>query len=98
RSGGLLWLTNVIVFALWYWRLDGGGDRRVKTSSRSNADCGASFRDGAEDDLQFRDGARLLFYLYFHQKSDGCGGACVKRRTKHQALGTSASTIFLPRT
>src|ERR1041385_967255 len=24
-SGGLLWLTNVIVFALWYWRLDGGG-------------------------------------------------------------------------
>jgi hypothetical protein len=25
RSGGLLWLTNVIVFALWSWRLDGGG-------------------------------------------------------------------------
>src|SRR6476469_874213 len=25
RSGGLLWLTNVIGFALWYWRLDGGG-------------------------------------------------------------------------
>ena len=25
RSGGLLWLTNVIIFALWYWRLDGGG-------------------------------------------------------------------------
>src|SRR6266542_2250235 len=28
RSGGLLWLTNVIVFALWYWRLDGGGPTR----------------------------------------------------------------------
>src|SRR6058998_329635 len=28
RSGGLLWLTNVIVFALWYWRLDGGGPNR----------------------------------------------------------------------
>jgi hypothetical protein len=29
-SGGELWLTNVLVFALWYWRLDGGGptDRR----------------------------------------------------------------------
>jgi hypothetical protein len=27
-SGGLLWLTNVIVFALWYWRLDGGGATR----------------------------------------------------------------------
>ena len=25
RAGGLLWLTNVIVFALWYWRLDSGG-------------------------------------------------------------------------
>jgi hypothetical protein len=24
-SGALLWITNVIVFALWYWRLDGGG-------------------------------------------------------------------------
>jgi hypothetical protein len=24
-SGGELWLTNVLVFALWYWRLDGGG-------------------------------------------------------------------------
>ncbi len=25
RAGGILWLTNVFVFALWYWRLDGGG-------------------------------------------------------------------------
>jgi len=25
RSGALLWLANVIVFALWYWRLDGCG-------------------------------------------------------------------------
>jgi hypothetical protein len=25
RSAALLWLTNVIVFALWYWRIDGGG-------------------------------------------------------------------------
>ena len=24
-SGAELWLVNVIVFALWYWRLDGGG-------------------------------------------------------------------------
>jgi hypothetical protein len=28
RSGGALWLTNVLVFALWYWRLDGGGPRK----------------------------------------------------------------------
>src|SRR6202162_1992556 len=25
RSGAELWLTNVLVFSLWYWRLDGGG-------------------------------------------------------------------------
>ncbi len=38
-SGGELWLTNVLVFALWYWRLDGGGptvrDRRREFGSRS---------------------------------------------------------------
>jgi len=25
RSAAALWLTNIIVFASWYWRLDGGG-------------------------------------------------------------------------
>ena len=25
RSATALWLTNVLVFALWYWRLDAGG-------------------------------------------------------------------------
>ena len=25
RTGGSIWLTNVIVFALWYWMLDRGG-------------------------------------------------------------------------
>jgi uncharacterized membrane protein len=24
-SGGAIWLTNVIVFALWYWEFDRGG-------------------------------------------------------------------------
>ena len=24
-TGGAIWLTNVIVFALWYWEVDGGG-------------------------------------------------------------------------
>ena len=38
-SGAELWLANVLVFALWYWRLDGGGpnvrDRRREFGSRS---------------------------------------------------------------
>ena len=25
RAAGSLWVTNVLVFALWYWRLDAGG-------------------------------------------------------------------------
>lgn len=33
RSASLLWVTNVLIFALWYWRLDAGGpnarDRRA---------------------------------------------------------------------
>jgi hypothetical protein len=38
-SGAELWLTNVLVFALWYWRLDGGGpnvrEKRGEFGSRS---------------------------------------------------------------
>jgi hypothetical protein len=25
RSASVLWVTNIVVFALWYWRLDAGG-------------------------------------------------------------------------
>ena len=25
RSAGTLWVTNILIFALWYWKLDGGG-------------------------------------------------------------------------
>ena len=41
RSGGLLWLTNVIVFALWYWRLDGGGPVCYKRSQNDRDRTGA---------------------------------------------------------
>jgi hypothetical protein len=39
RSSAELWLTNVLIFSLWYWRLDGGGpnvrDKRAEFGSRS---------------------------------------------------------------
>ena len=39
RSGAALWFTNVLVFAQWYWRLDGGGpnerDKHPEFGSRS---------------------------------------------------------------
>ena len=25
RWGGAIWLTNIVIFALWYWELDRGG-------------------------------------------------------------------------
>ena len=32
RSAAALWITNVLVFALWYWKLDAGGPgRRERT-------------------------------------------------------------------
>jgi uncharacterized membrane protein len=34
RSAGSLWIGNVLVFAVWYWRLDAGGPyKRAKTIS-----------------------------------------------------------------
>ncbi len=31
RSAAALWLTNVLVFALWYWKLDAGGPLQRET-------------------------------------------------------------------
>ncbi|MFY9739158.1 MAG: hypothetical protein WAK11_08895 [Candidatus Cybelea sp.] len=42
RNGLQIWLTNILVFALWYWELDGNGpDRRAEAEAAldvSNAD------------------------------------------------------------
>ncbi len=36
RSGAVLWMTNVLVFASWYWRLDAGGPHgRAKRKGHS---------------------------------------------------------------
>ena len=36
-AGGVIWLTNVITFALWYWDLDRGGGQRTRPPQRSRA-------------------------------------------------------------
>jgi hypothetical protein len=37
RSAVSLWVTNVLVFALWYWRLDAGGpNQRDLNASHTN--------------------------------------------------------------
>lgn len=38
RASGILWAMNVIVFALWYWRLDAGGP--MARAARGSHDIG----------------------------------------------------------
>jgi hypothetical protein len=38
RSAGLIWLFNIIVFALWYWEIDGGGPVKRHMSGHKAAD------------------------------------------------------------
>lgn len=42
RSAGSLWVTNVLVFALWYWKLDAGGPLQ-RDRSRGNLDSSFLF-------------------------------------------------------
>ncbi|WP_020576507.1 DUF1345 domain-containing protein [Actinopolymorpha alba] len=37
-NGGAIWLTNVIVFALWYWELDSGGPAARANARRAHPD------------------------------------------------------------
>ncbi len=37
RTGGLIWATNIIVFALWFWEIDGGG-LNARARARGAAD------------------------------------------------------------
>src|SRR5437588_11547805 len=38
RSAALLWFFNILVFALWYWELDGGGPWKRHLSGHQAAD------------------------------------------------------------
>ncbi len=37
-SAGALWFTNVLVFALWYWHLDGGGPHQRDNAAKYSSD------------------------------------------------------------
>ena len=40
RSASALWITNILVFALWYWKLDAGGP---SCRERARGEIGSSF-------------------------------------------------------
>src|SRR5438874_2075969 len=63
-SGAELWLTNVLVFALWYWRLDGGGPTLRQQGANSAAAVSSSHRCKSRKpsavDSNAADGDRIL--------------------------------------
>ncbi|GHO84121.1 DUF1345 domain-containing protein [Dictyobacter formicarum] len=38
RTGALLWISNVLVFGLWYWEIDGDGPHKRATAGHQAAD------------------------------------------------------------
>ncbi len=38
RSAALIWVANILVFALWYWEVDGGGPHKRRLSGHKAAD------------------------------------------------------------
>ncbi len=38
RAAALLWMTNILVFGLWYWQIDGGGPLQRHLSRHQAAD------------------------------------------------------------
>jgi hypothetical protein len=55
-SAASLWMTNILVFALWYWRLDAGGphgrDLRLRHSEGAFLFPQMTIPPGADDDLK----------------------------------------------
>jgi hypothetical protein len=54
RSAGVLWVSNVLVFALWYWRLDAGGPHR-RDQRRQHSDGAFLFPQMAEPTPSLRE-------------------------------------------
>jgi hypothetical protein len=66
RSAAMLWITNVLVFAIWYWRLDAGGPHRRETRLKHTA--GAFFfpqmMDGAPIEHPENWSPRFVDYVF----------------------------------
>jgi hypothetical protein len=110
-SGAELWLTNVLVFALWYWRLDGGGptvrERRHEFGSRSfvfpqmQIEASERGRFSAEHwHPRFIDYLFIAFTSKLYLRSDRC--PLLARRTKQLAvvqifISMSIVILLIPR-
>jgi uncharacterized membrane protein len=62
-AGGLIWLTNILIFAMWYWELDRGGPaRRAAGRDRAPDFLFPQLNDDAIQPRNWR--PRFLDYLY----------------------------------
>jgi uncharacterized membrane protein len=62
-SGVLIWLTNLLIFALWYWELDRGGPGRRAAANDAPPDF--LFPQMSDDHIEPRDW-RPKFFDYFY--------------------------------
>lgn len=62
-SAALLWTGNILVFALWYWEIDGGGPHRRKPGRDASSDfLFPQFAAGADHDTDWL--PEFLDYLF----------------------------------
>jgi len=65
RAGTFLWVSNVLIFALWYWRLDAGGPhRRDARAGHRRGDFLFPQMTLGEDDANFDPSWSPLFVDY----------------------------------
>ncbi len=68
RSAAALWVTNILIFALWYWKLDGGGPLK-RDAHHGMANSSFLFpqmldRAGSDDDQPARWQPHFIDYLF----------------------------------
>jgi hypothetical protein len=85
RTGAQIWATNILVFALWFWELDGDGP-----DARAHASAGTEVQN-----------ADFLFSQMQMALTSGGGAQCIDRRWKPQFLdylylAFTNSTAFSP--
>jgi hypothetical protein len=90
RSAAALWLTNVLVFALWYWKLDAGGPQG-RDSSRGRLDSSFLFPQ-----MLSLGGSRLPETHESHKDHDWHGPMWSPNFMDYLFLAFNTSTAFSP--
>jgi uncharacterized membrane protein len=62
RDAVLLWLSNILVFALWFWEIDGGGSRKRYEAGHPAADL--QFPQQAQGNVDGKWAPHFLDYLF----------------------------------